>query len=944
MNIVLHAIVFGAGVLVSLLLFFFNRSRRVYKEIVKVGNDLVDLGDNIKKTLKTEYREHEQSLKGLTKEILSYEKNTAQFIQDSKNIIISGKNIEKRVKQATESTSLSLKQLEKYKEELRTTPDLLAQLTDLKHDAHSTLEEFSTYKTQSIEEMNNVYSRQQERMIEFEHKLKSEISDGKELLHSLETEAGLLKEKVDTELEKHSFGLTELAKEHERDFQNKIQTLVHEAHQKLYTQFENRESKISQDINDMNVRKEEIITLIDERKQQLSITEMQLEQDMLGAVEEKSKYFDEQIVKLQDEFLTKFQSLRGYAQDQSQEFKKMIDPVIQEVSHLQNEIATQYDEIHSFREQLRTQFLKDMEQNLGGIHTKYQDLEGKYKGMKLQYDEYSNAISELISSEGTHMLSEWSQTVNENKQKFTSLITSAEQEWEAFVASKGGVLYSQMEEKHDQYSGMLEKKMFEVEELFVSLDSQLGMVKKECAEINTAHTEELKHYIADFGQTFKGTVSEAEQELTSEFNKTLSELRKGIEQQIHAQATFFDEDHARVKNSLSQKLYALEEHTDKQIQDSIDNFQKEFTEKANQIEKKVVDTSRSYEQLDASISQAKQKLDGRVDHLISIIERKESELNSEIEKIKTQHSEELMRLGDNQELQEKIQKSFLQMRSQFDKLKKNVDKLSDDNIQMEKLQEGLTQSEQKVMYIKDTVKELEGNNKRVDESIRVHKKLSKKIEMLDIRSQKIDEAVKLLKDNEEAIDDLRKQLDSVRNYQISIESQYQKLEKQDKELENTHTRTEQLHHNLETLDKALVQQKQALSETGSKLKNASQEITHIEKQWDDIQEAREEIEKLTNQTPVLLSQLESMKEAQHWVASTETRLENLKDSVESSIKIFGTLTQQNKKKSSEISLKDIENQQMVLKLKDLGWSPDQIASKLKISKSAIELVLEQYLV
>ena len=74
-----------------------------------------------------------------------------------------------------------------------------------------------------------------------------------------------------------------------------------------------------------------------------------------------------------------------------------------------------------------------------------------------------------------------------------------------------------------------------------------------------------------------------------------------------------------------------------------------------------------------------------------------------------------------------------------------------------------------------------------------------------------------------------------------------------------------------------------------------------------------------------------------WVAKLETQLERIKETQEGSLGSGGSRRNISSEKGS-----DEDTVKNILRLKDQGWSVEDISKSLKISRAYVELVIERY--
>jgi DNA-binding NarL/FixJ family response regulator len=130
-----------------------------------------------------------------------------------------------------------------------------------------------------------------------------------------------------------------------------------------------------------------------------------------------------------------------------------------------------------------------------------------------------------------------------------------------------------------------------------------------------------------------------------------------------------------------------------------------------------------------------------------------------------------------------------------------------------------------------------------------------------------------------------------------------------------------------------------LSETQENLRDA------IEKLSSEQQKARETADKLSvldSELSTIEGRIKSMQVAREWLARTETRLEELDKEIQDRVKLLGSILKDDGDRDvfREKGAPPIGTRESVVKLARQGWTVNQIADALKLSKSEVELIME----
>jgi DNA repair exonuclease SbcCD ATPase subunit len=194
--------------------------------------------------------------------------------------------------------------------------------------------------------------------------------------------------------------------------------------------------------------------------------------------------------------------------------------------------------------------------------------------------------------------------------------------------------------------------------------------------------------------------------------------------------------------------------------------------------------------------------------------------------------------------------------------------------------------------------------------------------------------------------------DTLQNMQVSL----RKLEDALHAAEDKYQRVENKNHILEETNRSIERNFELLEETETALRKCRENIDHAEEELDVLRPSIEELaaasekaraagerlEFLDTGLKLVEDRIEKMQTAREWLARTEIRFEELNKEAGKELKLLEAVLKEDRKKSKAgdedaISMNTREN---VIRLKRQGWSSEEIAKSLQITRGAVELILD----
>jgi phage shock protein A len=206
----------------------------------------------------------------------------------------------------------------------------------------------------------------------------------------------------------------------------------------------------------------------------------------------------------------------------------------------------------------------------------------------------------------------------------------------------------------------------------------------------------------------------------------------------------------------------------------------------------------------------------------------------------------------------------------------------------------------------------------------------------------VEEKLKSLTGADDALQDIQIKMRKLNDLMNETEEKFQRIEHKNQTLEETNSGIDRNFKTLQESEKTAQQFINDLQRVNIGLEDIRASIEKLTAENDKAKETSEKALELNNLLGDIELRITQMKKDQMWFANLETRIDEAKKDVHQSIKTIGAIQ---KKEGDRIQLdKDggipISVQEQVLILKKDGWTDKEIASNLKISIGAIQLIVD----
>jgi chromosome segregation ATPase len=209
-------------------------------------------------------------------------------------------------------------------------------------------------------------------------------------------------------------------------------------------------------------------------------------------------------------------------------------------------------------------------------------------------------------------------------------------------------------------------------------------------------------------------------------------------------------------------------------------------------------------------------------------------------------------------------------------------------------------------------------------------------------AQAVDDKLVQVTASDDTLQAMQAQLRRLEDAIKSAEDKYQRIEKKNQILDATNDGIDRNFQTLRDLETELKRYSDEIVKLQTALEGVKPVIDSLSRDRDRALEAAEKIADVEHFMAELEGRIEQMQKAREWLARTETRLEELNKQAQEQVKIMGTLLKEEGKRglAKDKGAPPIGVRETVVKLAHQGWTVDEIARTVKLSRGEVELILE----
>jgi chromosome segregation ATPase len=628
--------------------------------------------------------------------------------------------------------------------------------------------------------------------------------------------------------------------------------------------------------------------------------------------------------------ITQMETLEGMAEDAGKldvELRVYIENVKTEITN----------DFTAFENELKQNYkiaLDNFDKSAGGI-------QNKIDGLEKEINELKSGAYEKVSGN----LKEFEELINANLVKRSESINNQMIEWRSKLEKRFGELNEGAEAEcrkieHECGETLRRKK----EELDANFDEEIKRVKDSFDDLGKSigiQTERYEKSIKSLETHLQSSLDDARKIVDSTLKTEISrfELQNAERLKKHERGM---EDALREKSLvIEERLNEITALTGKSYTD-VENYKVVCVERFNEMDAAIENLRKRGKELTSESEERLAAVRARIEETASDVMNQRTEmLTATSEKIKLLENsigEADRHIADFFNKTELIDKTIA--------VKKDVEnKIEDLNADMEKLAlQSIELSELKNQFEKIKRMEEDLRNKMTEFSIE-----QQRIERMEINfnrllqtSQSVEDRLKQITGADDMLQEAQIKIRKLGEAMSETEEKYQRIEKKNQILEAANDGIEKNFKSLQESEELTKKLNGDIQRINAGIENIRLEIDAL---TNENEKAHDTVEKLSNLDQTINeidTRIQNMQKARVWMADLETRLDEKYREVRQQFKLTDDII---KKQDDRIHI-DKESslppgtRDDVIRLKKQGWTVDEIVKNMKISRAAVELILE----
>ena len=487
--------------------------------------------------------------------------------------------------------------------------------------------------------------------------------------------------------------------------------------------------------------------------------------------------------------------------------------------------------------------------------------------------------------------------------------------------------------------------------------------------------ENLETRLFRMGEEAESGRRELERSLTEEMRKTLSDQDERLvsvlehlkaetgafEEGIRGQMNVADESVVSLKERLERDIEEAKEEAELYIKseigkssmaaaETIKQYQRElegkFREMSDYIQTRNTEISALVDTSRADLDEARNGLTGKIRELDENIEdarRRLRDLSAETDtrigsvRSSVEDAERHIREAvDQTKLIDKADELRLEMERRIEDLKGDIDRLDQRRAEAFQLENDFV----KIRRLEDDVNAK--MTRFLSEKRRIETMETDFNRLLQI-SRAVEEKLTQVTASDDTLQGVQLQIRKLEEALASTEEKYQRIERKGQILDNTNDGIDKNFKVLQESEKISAKIGGDLGRYAEDLESMKGSIEKLAGESEKARDAADKIEVLDNLIEEIEGRISSMQRARQWIAEAETRFEKLNRDAQTQARAIDSLVK-GKKSGPPVELGDgappPQKKENILALARQGWTVDEIAKALKISRGEVELTLE----
>jgi DNA repair exonuclease SbcCD ATPase subunit len=546
-----------------------------------------------------------------------------------------------------------------------------------------------------------------------------------------------------------------------------------------------------------------------------------------------------------------------------------------------------------------------------------QDLIGRFKD---EFSAYQKEAEELRKAE------------TENFSSTTAHIKGEMTELEKGLIALRSASYENISEKletfEEEFFADLDKRSNDINLRIVEWQNGLEKRLSVIGENSETALRELEH---DRAEDMKKNLSALDARLVSELEHLKSETG-AFEEGILDQMKAADDSVSSFKEQLDRGLDDARKEAELSIKAEIGNYSLAAAETVKKYQRELDDAwnkmSERLRELDDNVEEARRRIrdlaaetDNRIVSVRSSVEDAERHIREAVDQTKLIDRADTMRL----EMERRIE----DLKGDIDRLdqkRAETAKLENEFVKIRRLEDDVNSRMIKILSEERRIENMEANFSR----------------FLQI-SRSVEDKLTEVTASDDTLQGIQLKIRKLEEALGSTEEKYQRIERKSQILDNTNDGIDRNFKVLQETEKLSDKIGGELVRYADELKKIKTSIEKLSSESEKAANAVDRIDVLNNALEEIEERIKSMHRARQWIADAETRLEELNKQAQTQARAIDAIVK-GKKSGQTADLGEgappMQKKENVITLARQGWSVDEIAKTMKISRGEVELILE----
>lgn len=742
------------------------------------------------------------------------------------------------------------------------------------------LEEIEKNLTSSIENLKNV----------FDSEIESAKTDFHKELNVISVDVSSQAEKMQALLENESVKL-------DKQCEDVVKNLSANHEAKAQDYFSKIDQQLDSYRQDIVYRLEQLSTISSDMDE--------MERNVRKAMDETSK-------RVLADFQIFTKSQQNQQNEVAQRFQDDAEALSEKMHGLEGELTElkqkAYDNVSEKLDGFQDSFFDDLQKRGEDINDKLEEWQSGFDG-KL------DSITSKLEIDQKEAEEKCMEDINQRLLQITKTSIEQFERLEKNVISSGEDLQSKLQGLEDSIQLFNENSKKELENAKSALDTYF---KEEynsyIAEVNDKIAQEqnvLNDKMADLSTRVKESSEQTDADietLRNDFNK----WKERLEAQL-----------VETNDIFTEKANTLEAKATSMIENVETNFQENMQAYNNETEQKI-------RQFKTLLQESTDKATENQQTMVLNVQNKTNELNKAMDDLDKRLKDFIKDSGiidkavkQKNELQEKI--AILQTEiSKVDDYKKQFASFDSQLQALRKSEEDVTQK----------VAKFNANKKQIDSMEATFNKLI-------ALSGTIDGKLAEMQNTGDQLEALQLDIRQAREKATEVANKYERLEGKSELLDSTIEDISKAFDGLRSIEQHLNECEAQFKELPLQVETLQKDIDKLLKSSPKLNDAVEKISNLKDIVEETDSRIEKLQDSRSWLAETETRLQEVSTKTQSQLQLLGQISSAGKTShDKDKGAPSPSTKENVVELKRLGWKDKEIASKLGLSVSEVQLILE----